>query len=718
MVKGKGRKTILLVEDEAVNARLTGKILEKNGYRVINAYSGEEAVEITGKEEKIDLILMDIDMGEGIDGTSAASLILSRRDIPLVFLSSHSEPEFVKKTEEITSYGYVLKNSGETVLLASINMALKLYYANRKIIENETKLNALLSNITDVVVIIDKSGIVKYKSRNIEKWFGWEPEELTGRHSLENVHPLDQSLAMDLLTSLAGQTGKSGTIESRYKCKDGTYKWTEITIINLLDNPVINGFLGNFRDITEQKKFQENLQAAEEKYRTLFINSQIGIFRTDVVDGTVLEANDRFARLLGFRNRDELFAESIPVIDFYTDKKVRYKMIDLLQKDGEVINYEAQLKRRDGSFFWIRYSASLFREKGWLEGVVEDITDLKRAEKERSVIYNELLASEKKYRLIFEASPFGLFYINNKGVIIDCNEAFIRLTGLPWSGIVGINLFELPDKEVMKAAEKLLNGIHGNYEGDYQVIKSNRKIPVHIVYEPVYDSNGLVAGGVVIVEDITEKRITQRGVLDELEKERSRIAHILHDSLGQKLGAALYLVQAFQRKYRKTGSLSDDDLGKLSGITSSALEETRNLSRGLDIPLESAGFIELLNDISRKTTGVYGIAVETSVDEAITGYDSIKLLNLYYIILESVNNAVKHGRAEKIVLKYNSSEEENIFTIESSQNRAFKIENPGMGLRIMKYRADVSGMGFSIAAKGKRVIVTVDLGENNIILKQ
>ena len=155
----------------------------------------------------------------------------------------------------------------------------------------------------------------------------------------------------------------------------------------------------------------------------------------------------------------------------------------------------------------------------------------------------------------------------------------------------------------------------------------------------------------IIVEDITEKRITQRAILDEIEKERSRIGHILHDSLGQKLGAILYLVQAFRRKYNKTGELSNDDLEQISEVASSALEETHALSRGLDFPLKDIGFIELLNDIARKTTSVYGVAVELNVDESIAEYDSVKLANLYYIILESINNSIKHGKARKIIFK-------------------------------------------------------------------
>ncbi|GAB1483582.1 hypothetical protein MASR2M78_23980 [Treponema sp.] len=121
--------------------------LEKFGYNVIIANSAEKAIEIFNKNTNIDLVLMDIDLGEGMDGTEAAEIILSRRDIPILFLSSHTEQDIVTKTENISSYGYVVKNSSITVLDASIKMAFKLFDANINI-KNELvvrkKLNDLL----------------------------------------------------------------------------------------------------------------------------------------------------------------------------------------------------------------------------------------------------------------------------------------------------------------------------------------------------------------------------------------------------------------------------------------------------------------------------------------------------------------------------------------------------------------------------------------------
>lgn len=124
-------KAILLVEDEQITALMSRKVLENHGFKVIHTYTGEDAVETVDTNSDIDLILMDIDLGDGIYGTEAAEQILSRHDLPLVFLSSHTEPEIVNKTKSITNYGYVVKNTGEVVLIAAIEMALKLFESNR-----------------------------------------------------------------------------------------------------------------------------------------------------------------------------------------------------------------------------------------------------------------------------------------------------------------------------------------------------------------------------------------------------------------------------------------------------------------------------------------------------------------------------------------------------------------------------------------------------------
>src|SRR6056297_3080895 len=127
---------ILLVEDEAILAMAQAQKLQKNGFDVVLAHKGEQAVDMVATDRDVSLVLMDIDLGRGIDGTEAAQRILGDREIPIVFLTSHSEKEYVDKVKKITGYGYVLKNSGEFVLIESINMAYTLFAAKGEALQH------------------------------------------------------------------------------------------------------------------------------------------------------------------------------------------------------------------------------------------------------------------------------------------------------------------------------------------------------------------------------------------------------------------------------------------------------------------------------------------------------------------------------------------------------------------------------------------------------
>ena len=117
------------MEDEASIALMQKGRLEGCGYIVTTVGTGEKAVALASSGESIDLMLMDIDLGKGMDGTETASIIAKARDIPVIFLSSHARSEVVVKGEKIASYGYVVKSSSITALDASIKTAFKLFEA-------------------------------------------------------------------------------------------------------------------------------------------------------------------------------------------------------------------------------------------------------------------------------------------------------------------------------------------------------------------------------------------------------------------------------------------------------------------------------------------------------------------------------------------------------------------------------------------------------------
>ena len=153
-MKSDSKKRILLVEDDSFVAMMGMRTLTINNFDVVHVNSGEKAIELIDSDPYFDMVLMDIDLGIGMEGTDAAKIILERHDVPLVFLSSHTEPEIVKKTEDITSFGYIVKDSGETVLIASIKMAFKLFDSIKKQDNKESDYNykQLFSNMMSAAI--------------------------------------------------------------------------------------------------------------------------------------------------------------------------------------------------------------------------------------------------------------------------------------------------------------------------------------------------------------------------------------------------------------------------------------------------------------------------------------------------------------------------------------------------------------------------------------
>jgi len=136
------QKTILLVEDDMIVALTEKNSLEKNGYNVRIARSGEEAISIFKKKNAIDLVLMDIDLGEGINGAAAAEIILKDNEVPLIFLSGKPESEAAKLIGKLPCCGFVSKKAGTGVLNETIKTVLTLFYSNSKNkFENEVLLN-------------------------------------------------------------------------------------------------------------------------------------------------------------------------------------------------------------------------------------------------------------------------------------------------------------------------------------------------------------------------------------------------------------------------------------------------------------------------------------------------------------------------------------------------------------------------------------------------
>lgn len=391
-------KTILLVEDEAIIAISQKKALEKYGYNIITANTGERAIELVRERNIIDLILMDIDLGKGLDGPETATMILNEHDIPVVFLSSHTEPRVVEKTEKITSYGYVVKNSGITVLDASIKMAFKLFDAKEKVNSHSARNAAIIQALPDHMFVLDRSG------------------------TYLEVYSSDDTL----LPIPAGEIiGKK--------------------VIELFNEEVSDKLLCLFSRCFESGE----LQVCE---------------------------------------------------------------IDLMIKDRKSL-YETRISRMNNEN---------------ILAFVRNITEEQNA-------VEALRVSEEKYRLIFENSPLGLLSFDEKGVIEACNDNFVKIIGSSLESLIGLNMLNLRDANLVEALKKALNGSLGIYEGIYRSVTADKSTPVRVLFTPMNTGDGNYRGGVGIIEDITERKIAQ----DQIKTKNEAL-----EALNEELNSAMEEMQA------------------------------------------------------------------------------------------------------------------------------------------------------------------------------
>ena len=126
--------------------------------------------------------------------------------------------------------------------------------------KSDAKHKGMIANIADVITIINKNGIADYVSPNIEKLFGWRPQDILGSSAWSRIHPEDLSRIQMEFSDLLNKAGSAKTVEFKYLCKDGTYKEIELTAANLENDRNINGILMNYHDITERKQREREIQ--------------------------------------------------------------------------------------------------------------------------------------------------------------------------------------------------------------------------------------------------------------------------------------------------------------------------------------------------------------------------------------------------------------------------------------------------------------------------
>lgn len=341
---------ILVVEDEAIEALDIERRLTASGYTVIDSVStGEEAVRRV-EETGPDLVLMDISLHGEMDGVSAAGMIRTQFDIPVVYLTAYADEPTLQRAKLTEPHGYIVKPFKERELYIAIDMALYKHKLERKLKENEKWLATTLRSIGDAVIATDNAGQITFMNGVAEDLLGWKLEEVLNRKLTEVFtivnrdtrlpveNPVTRVLREGFVVGLANHTVLIARNGSEIPIDDSAAPIKD-------DNRAITGVILVFRDVTERQEAEENV-LREKTFSEMAINSLPGIFYLFEQNGTIRRWNSNFEQVTGY-SPDEI--TRMTLMDFFSPEEQGSiaQAVNNVFSDGKAI-FEENLLCKDG----------------------------------------------------------------------------------------------------------------------------------------------------------------------------------------------------------------------------------------------------------------------------------------------------------------------------------------------------------------------------------
>jgi len=255
------KANILIVEDEAVVAADLASKLERAGYRSVGiACDGEDAVE-TAKALAPDLVLMDIRLAGSMDGIKTAERIQAFRNIPIVYLTAHSDMATLRRAAATEPFGYILKPFEERDVTTQIEIALFKHQAERRLRESEERYRKLVETAMDSIVTFDHAGLILSCNPSTEHMFGYHIDEMVGRN-ISTLLPAwfadgGDEPAADAASRIMRLIGLWREVNGRRRQGDSFP--VEIAVSESFSNGEIR-YTGILRDISDRKRTEAELR--------------------------------------------------------------------------------------------------------------------------------------------------------------------------------------------------------------------------------------------------------------------------------------------------------------------------------------------------------------------------------------------------------------------------------------------------------------------------
>jgi PAS domain S-box-containing protein len=691
--------TILIADDFEPNRKVLNAVFSHEGFRVIEAADGEEALILLAREEDIAAVISDVLM-PNMDGYRLCAEVRRGerlRDLPFIFYTStYTSPadkdfalglgadrffrrpapalELVQAVREMTGAPWAIHRRDVSLpseldlsrqysaqLIAKLEEKnVELHQRTRDLRESSDRLQALIRAAPVAIVSFDRSGNITEWNSAAERIFGWNEAEVAGPGPPQRC-VASQAEFDDLHERIIGQETING-LERLHRRRDGTVVIVDVNMAPLrAADGQISGTLAVFTDVTERKRAQDARRLSEQRF-VAFMDNQPAFAWMKDLEGRYVYINRSLQELPEHRNGclGKTDAETWPAEIAHLLRVNDQKVIAERKSLQTIESYLVDGQRH--ALLVTKFP--IFDETGAVVMVGGSSVDIAaRLEMERA-----LRESEERFRQLAENID-DVFWITNaeSTEIIYISPAYHRVWGRTRESLYRspqswMEAIHSDDKEQVIAT--LRHRGSGPLDLTYRIVRPDGSIRwIRDRRFPVRNDHGAVVRFAGIAEDITETKQTEKqfeyfaellqGLSHRLfeiqEEERRHLARELHDEIGQQLTAAKLNLKLIASEVPPANA---DRLEDSIRILDHLLQQVRQLSLDLRPPLlDELGLVPALRWLADQQGQRSGLRITFSANVEQLDIDVAIRIACFRVAQEAITNAIRHANARVINLE-------------------------------------------------------------------
>lgn len=619
--------------------------------------------------------------GTAFPGETIGSMVRDPSGVPVGFLGLIRDITERKETEE------------------SFRIQEQVLRSERKLADEvRSNLGQILEESLDEIYIVDVETLkflqVNRGGRNntgydMNELLGMSPWEITISHSAESI----QKIVGKLRNKEVGKL----TLEDIQRRKDGTLYDAEmhLQLGTYLGKAAYVAFV---RDVSERIQIQRALEKSEQRFAAFMDYSPFFAWVKDS-EGRYEYVSRMRDGDYGILTDDWIGKKDVEVWPSDISKRQREVASDILMT-GNSISFEANYTLPNGServFYVVKFPFNVGDDETLVGGISVDVTEQRRAESERD--------------RFFEASADMMCIANFDKYFTRVNQAFTEILGYTRKELLSRPFTDLvhPDdvESTIRAVATLRDGGRViQFENRFRHKNGSFRL---ISWTTPFSDDGATSM-FAVGRDITEQRALERNLLQIADDEQRRIAHDLHDGLGQELAGASMMAKSLVNKLEEL-NLDESGLAKkLSDQLGASLHHSRSLARGLrPVEIDTEGLQSALLQLADRISEAYQVKCSFHCVTTVQPNDPESATHLYRIAQEAVTNAAIHGRPQTIEIHLNEDRGSLELKV-VDDGRGMDIDTKskdGIGMKSMRYRSNVIGARFEVQSSALEGTVVV-----------